>query len=131
MNDLEASKWLAYARSDLDAGWALLRDPEHFPHQVCFLAQQAAEKALKALLISCDIEFPRTHDLDRLRQSIPQGCQVKAAFPQLYSLSIWAIESRYPSDLPEVTESDANGALQMAERVYQVTAEDLLATRPI
>ena len=124
MNDLEARKWLAYARSDLDAGWALLRDPEHFPRQVCFLAQQAAEKALKALLISCDIEFPRTHDLDWLRESIPLGCLVKAAFPQLYSLSIWAIESRYPSDMPDLIESDAKEALELAERIYQVTEED-------
>jgi HEPN domain-containing protein len=124
MNTPESGRWLAYARSDLDAAHALLRDPEHYPRQVCFLAQQSAEKALKALLVSLDIEFPRTHDLDRLRESVPPGWRVKAEFPQLYALSIWAVESRYPGDLPEVVESDAQQALRLAERILQVIEQD-------
>ena len=111
MNAPEAERWLTYARSDLDAAHALLRGPEHYPRQVCFLAQQSAEKALKALLVLLDIEFPYTHDLDRLRESVPPGWRVKAEFPQLYALSIWAVEARYPGDLPEVVEADAREAL--------------------
>jgi len=81
MNVPEAQRWLAYARSDCDAAHALLRDPDHYPRQVCFLAQQAAEKALKAVLVLLEIEFPFTHDLDRLREMVPTGWQVKTAFP--------------------------------------------------
>ena len=33
---------------------------------VCFHAQQAVEKALKAVLASRDVVFPFTHDLDGL-----------------------------------------------------------------
>jgi hypothetical protein len=95
MNAPEAERWLAYARSDLSAGRTLLRDPEHYPRQVCFLAQQAAEKALKALLVLFDIEFPHTHDLDRLRESVPSGWHVKADFPHLYALSIM-MGAEYP-----------------------------------
>ena len=124
MNTPEAERWLAFARSDLDAARALQRDPEHYPRQVCFLAQQSAEKALKALLVLLDIEFPHTHDLDRLRESVPPGWRVKAEFPQLYALSIWAVESRYPGDLPEVVEADARDALQTAEALYQAIADD-------
>ena len=71
MNAPESKRWLAYARSDLDAAHALLRDPDHYPRQVCFLAQQAAEKALKAVLVLLEIEFPFTHDLDHLREMMP------------------------------------------------------------
>jgi HEPN domain-containing protein len=124
MSTPEAERWLAYARSDLAAARALLRDPEHYPRQVCFLAQQSAEKALKALLILLDIEFPHTHDLDRLRESVPPGWRVKTEFPQLYALSIWAVELRYPGDLPEVVESDAQQALHLAERILQVIEQD-------
>jgi HEPN domain-containing protein len=127
MNAPEAERWLTYARSDLSAGRALLRDPEHYPRQVCFLAQQAAEKALKALLVLLEIEFPHTHDLDRLRECVPPGWRVKAEFPQLYALSIWAVESRHPGDMPDVVESDAQEALQLAERICQVVAADLQA----
>ncbi len=124
MSTPEAERWLAYARSDLDAAHALLRDLEHYPRQVCFLAQQSAEKALKALLVLLDIEFPHTHDLDRLRESVPPGWRVKVEFPQLYALSIWAVESRYPGDLPEVVESDAQQALRLAEQILQVIEQD-------
>ena len=125
MNAAEAARWLAYARSDLDAGRALLRDTEHYPRQVCFLAQQAAEKALKAILVLLEIEFPYTHDLDRLRETVPSGWRVKTEFPNLYALSIWAVETRYPGDMPDVVEADAHEALQTAEAVYQTVADDL------
>ncbi len=125
MNEPEARRWLAYARSDLDAGHVLLRDPDSYPRQVCFLAQQAAEKALKAILVLLEIEFPRTHDLDRLREMAPTGWRVKVEFPQLYALSVWAVEARYPGDMPEVVETDAHTALQTAEAIYQMIAQEL------
>ena len=124
MNVPESKRWLAYARSDLEAAHALLRDPDHYPRQVCFLAQQAAEKALKAVLVLLEIEFPFTHDLDHLREIVPSGWQVKMAFPNLYALSAWAVEARYPGDLPEVVEADAREAVQTAEAVYQIVADD-------
>jgi HEPN domain-containing protein len=124
MNVPESRRWLAYARSDLDAAHALLRDPDHYPRQVCFLAQQAAEKALKAVLVLLEIEFPFTHDLDRLREIVPSGWQVKAAFPNLYALSVWAVEARYPGDMPQVVEADAREALQTAEALYQNIVDD-------
>ena len=125
MNAAEAARWLAYARSDLDAARALLNDPDHYPRQVCFLAQQAAEKALKATLVLLEIEFPFTHDLDRLRDLIPPGWPVKTEHPDLAGLTIWAVEARYPSDMPDVVEDDAHEALQIAEAVYQNVANDL------
>jgi HEPN domain-containing protein len=83
MNVPESKRWLAYARSDLDAAHALLRDTDHYPRQVCFLAQQAAEKALKAVLVLLEIEFPFKHDLDRLRDLLPEGWRVKSEYPDL------------------------------------------------
>ena len=124
MNVPESKRWLAYARSDLDAAHALLRDPEHYPRQVCFLAQQAAEKALKAVLVLLEVEFPFTHDLDRLRDLIPEGWRVKSGHPDLADLAIWAVEARYPGDMPQVVEADAHDALQTAEALYQTIADD-------
>lgn len=125
MNAPEAERWLAYARSDLDAGYALLRNPDHYPRQVCFLAQQAAEKALKTALVLLEIEFPFTHDLDRLRDLLPEGWRVKSEHPDLADLTIWAIQARYPGDMPEVVEADARAALQTAAAIYQTIGEEL------
>ncbi len=121
----DARRWLSYASSDLRAAHALLRDADHYPRQVCFLAQQAAEKAFKAILVLLQIEFPRTHDLDRLRELLPSGMQIKTEFPQLYGLSIWAVEARYPGNTPDALEIDAEEALRMAEEIYQAVSIEL------
>ncbi|MBM2848636.1 MAG: hypothetical protein HW418_1578 [Anaerolineales bacterium] len=125
MNVPEATQWLAYARSDLNAAETLRRDPKHYPRQVCFLAQQAAEKSLKAIFVLLNLDFPYTHDLDRLRDLLPDSWRVKTAHPDLAGLTIWAVETRYPGDMPDLVEADAHEALNTAEAVYQIVADDL------
>ena len=105
MNQSEAERWMDYAKSDLEAAYALLEMGDFFSRQICFMAQQAGEKALKAVLVFIDIPFPHTHDLDRVRELIPEGWEVKAKFPHLYDLSVWAVESCYPGNTPDVVES--------------------------
>jgi len=68
----EGRRWLSYARDDLEAAEALLAHPDVAPRLSCFLAQQAAEKAIKAALIASQIEFPRHHNLDALRNCCPR-----------------------------------------------------------
>lgn len=125
MNIPEAKRWLTYAQSDLDAAHILLQSQEGYPRQVCFLAQQAAEKSLKAILVLLELKFPYTHDLDHLREIIPSGWRVKEAFPKLYELSIWAIDARYPDDMPDVVEADAQEALQLAKAIHQTIIDDI------
>ena len=60
-----ACAWHRKAASDLAAVEACLEAGRGLD-AACFHCQQAAEKALKAFLISRDKEFPRTHDLRRL-----------------------------------------------------------------
>jgi HEPN domain-containing protein len=124
MNASEAQRWMAYAKSDLDAAYLLLEKGEFFPRQICFMSQQAGEKALKAVLVYLGIQFPKIHDLDRLRELIPQGWQVKEKFPQLYDLSVWSVEARYPGHTPDVTEEEARETLQLAEAVFEAVATE-------
>lgn len=129
MNASDAARWLGYARSDLDAATTLLKHPDHYPRQVCFLAQQAAEKALKSVLVLLQIEFPFTHDLDRLRDLLPDGWRVKRDYPDLADLSIWAVEARYPADMPEVLAADAYRAVHAAEGIL-FSIEGDMAVQP-
>ncbi len=55
----------------------------------------------------------------------PAGWRVKVEHPDLAGLTIWAVEARYPGDMPDVVEADAYEALRQAEAVYQATADDL------
>lgn len=54
--------WMRLAEGDLAV--ARVRVPDHVPRELlCFHCQQAAEKAIKAVLVSAGIEPPRTHAL--------------------------------------------------------------------
>jgi HEPN domain-containing protein len=66
----QVRRWLRYAREDLDGAEATLTRPGAIPRHAGFLAQQAAEKALKAVLVFLQIDVPRRHDLDGLRNLI-------------------------------------------------------------
>jgi HEPN domain-containing protein len=80
---------------------------------------------LKAVLIFLQVDFPRTHDLDRLRHLIPGGWQVAQEHPDLADLTEWAVEARYPGDWPEATEADARAAAQHARAVWTSVTADL------
>jgi HEPN domain-containing protein len=60
----QVDEWLRYAHSDLALARADV--PEVLPELLCFHAQQAAEKALKALFIGLGLPFPLVHHLGRL-----------------------------------------------------------------
>lgn len=120
----EVRRWLRYAREDLEAAATLLAQQSVVPRHLCWLAQQATEKALKAVLVFVGIDFPRRHDLDALRNLIPTGWQVKEEHPDLATLTEWAVEARYPGDWPDATETDAQVAVTQARAVWESITTD-------
>jgi HEPN domain-containing protein len=121
----EARRWLQYGGEDLRAAELMLDKTGFVPRQACWLAQQSAEKSLKAALVYLQIDFPRSHDLDLLRNRIPGTWQVRTQHPDLAALTQWAVEARYPGDWAEATEIDARLATQQARGVYESIATDL------
>ncbi len=112
MNDAElvvqeAQRWLQFSAEDLDVAQRLLADRSSAPRHVCWFSQQAAEKALKAALVLEEIDFPYTHDLNALRNLLPDSWPVRVDHPDLTQLNQWAVEARYPGEWPQATESDA------------------------
>jgi len=118
-------RWLDYAQRDLQAAQALMQQSGDFAQQVCYLLQQAAEKALKAALIYLQIEFPFRHDLDMLRNLLAEDWQTRLAHPNLTQLTEWAVEARYPSLAEDPTHEDAATALSQAEAVLDSVYGDL------
>jgi len=69
---------------------------------VCFHAQQAVEKAIKALLIEFAVEFPKTHDLKfLLNLTKTKTTAFSGLEKRLTELSIYAVEVRYPGSQPD------------------------------
>ncbi len=121
----EVRRWLRHAEEDLVAAEAALEQADMVPRHACWLAQQAAEKSIKAVLIFLQIDFRRRHDLDALRNLIPAGWQVKEEHPDLAVLTEWAVEARYPGEWPEASLSDALFATQQARAVWTSICRDL------
>jgi HEPN domain-containing protein len=120
----EVERWLRYAREDLDTAGVIL---EHggVPRAACFHAQQAVEKAIKASLIFSGIGFRKTHDLESLASTLPEGWSVGEDAASLADLTVWAVEPRYPGDLPEATKEDAEAAVEQARKVHARMVKDL------
>lgn len=118
------ARWLRFAQADLEAGTQLDAHASGAPWIPCFHAQQAAEKALKALIVSRGSEPPKTHDLTALARALG-GWALQEPRPDLDDLSVWATFPRYPGDWPEATGADAVRALTTARQVVRSVAEEL------
>ncbi len=121
----ETARWLRYAGEDLITAETLLPLSHIPPRQVCWHAQQAAEKALKAVLIFLQIDFPRTHDLNVLRNLAPNNWHFKTAHPNLAKLTDWVSDARYPGNVPEPTKAEAVTAVKHARTVWTDASTEL------
>ena len=87
---------------------------------VCFHAQQAAEKMLKAFLASRGQAVSRTHDLVALlADAVATAGRLEALETDCRLLTSYAVMLRYPGAADEPSEEDGREAVAAAERVYQ------------
>ena len=123
----DPQRWLRYARDDLAAARALLADQSLPGRLACFHAQQAAEKALKASLVVAGIEFRKTHDLVVLAALQPEPLRSAVLGLELQLLQPWAVDARYPADVPEANAEEAGEVVGVASRLVDVVAAALAA----
>ena len=121
----EAARWLRYAQDDAASARLLIEVPEAPPRHASFHAQQAAEKALKAILVAEARAFPHTHDLVQLCELVPPTWAVLQVEVRWAALSDHAVDARYPDDLPDVSAVEAEAAVEDAERVVEAVAAEL------
>ena len=109
--------WLVRAKSDL--AFARLPLPEGaFYEDLCFHAQQAAEKALKAVYQYRGWTFRYTHDLEELVTGLKQqGLAIPPEVDDAVVLTSFAWEARYPGLSEPVTAEEYQEALGHAEAV--------------
>lgn len=114
----EVKAWAGKAENDLQAAQIIMMAPGALPYDiVCFHAQQAAEKYLKALLTFYGIPFPRTHDLPELALRLPADSTATCSVGDLSELADAAVSARYPDDLVAYDRPLAERLLRKAEIV--------------
>lgn len=113
-----AARWLQFAKEDLRIVPILIR--ENAFNMACFHAQQAAEKALKAVLVHYVGGIPKVHQLSELLQlAIPAMANLKKFETTVLQLDQYYIPTRYPDALPGMgasgmpRETDAAKALEL------------------
>jgi len=108
--------WITHARSDLTLA-RIGSQPGILPEQICFHAQQAVEKALKAVLLQASIDFPFTHDVGQLLNTLETGgIVIPDELKEIDLLTPYAVESRYPGYWGEISTADVTEAVSLAEK---------------
>ena len=112
-----AADWLRRSYSDLSL--ASIPLPEHVLYNdLCFHAQQAVEKSIKAVLIHYGIEFRKVHDIDHLLALLPRDVPSPPASDIVVSLTSYAVMARYPGDYEDILPEDYDEAILVARSVY-------------
>jgi len=112
--------WLRHAKADLAlANSPLPRDGLY--STLCFHAQQAAEKSIKAVLIFRGVDFPKVHSLTRLIDLLPVDIQRTSFLVESVRLTVYTTVFRYPgeTDDPDVPIGKYQEAVHLAEMVFK------------
>lgn len=119
--------WLRHAPSDLELARAR-RPFEVLFEGLCFHAQQAAEKALKAVLIANGVPPQKTHNIRTLLDLLPPDIIAPQEVESAASLTDYAVTSRYPGDFESVDEEEYKEAVRLGEAVV-LWAEKIVQRR--
>ncbi len=118
MNRKECQGWIVRAESNLHL--AQKGDIEGVVYEdLCFEAQQAAEKAIKAVLIHFGDEFPKVHSFNVLLERLQKYIVLPAHIEDVLELSDYAIQTRYPGDYYPVTEEEYHRAIIISQGVLK------------
>lgn len=112
-----ARRWFRLAEEDFAAAQVVIDSGGIALRVGCFLAQQVAEKALKAGLIAVGAEFPRIHDLTELHGRYDEDVRPAVDGDDLDLIDPWVIDGRYAADLPAVSAVEARAVVDAAGRV--------------
>ncbi|MDR1867326.1 MAG: HEPN domain-containing protein [Treponema sp.] len=106
--------WLVRAKSSLALSKAKI-DEEIFYEDLCFQAQQAVEKSLKAFLVFLDIDPEKTHNLVNLIKELAKRIDIPNEINEVVILNDYAIQTRYPGYYAPIEEDEYKKAIEKAE----------------
>ena len=107
--------WLLHAKGDLALAKAA-ETPDVLLELLCFHAQQAVEKSIKAVLVSRGIQISKTHNVKTLIELLPADVPIHDDVMLAAKLTEYAVANRYPGDETEaIGEDEYEEAVRLAE----------------
>ncbi len=113
-----AEDWMRHALSDLELAQIEPKNAILYS-DLCFHCQQAAEKAIKAVLVHNQVRFPNTHSIIYLLELLQELLDIAPLVIEASILSDYAVSVRYPGDADEVTVDEWRTALKHACNVVE------------
>lgn len=116
----EVKEWIERAKKDLIAAKNSLNSGDY--EWSCFQIQQSVEKALKALILKENEEFPKIHDLVKLAKIInaPEKIIINCG-----KLNPHYVESRYPNLSKDYSNKDTKEFINLGEDILRWIEENL------
>ena len=114
----DPQEWLNRAQSNLARAKSPV--PGVYLEDNCFDAQQAAEKAIKAVFVARHERFPFIHDLEKLLGMLEKnGLKIPKYVRDADELSMFAAVTRYPGELDRITPRIYRRAVRIAMSVVR------------
>ncbi|MCC6578851.1 MAG: HEPN domain-containing protein [Phycisphaeraceae bacterium] len=111
---------LSKAKDDLRVVRLLEMEPSAPRWATAFHAQQAAEKAIKAVLASRGIRYPHTHDLTMLINLVAgTTLSMPPHVDRIAALTVFAVQQRYGEDSPNCDSTPIDQLLDTAKKTIQ------------
>lgn len=122
-----AREWLVQSDRDLRGARQLVSAPDPLYDLAAFLAQQAAETAMKGFLAAHGISLEKTHDIARLIELAAPFDTSFETFAEIADvLTGYVALTRYPDEGPYVPDrADAVEAITAASRIAALVRDVL------
>jgi len=123
VNDDHIKEWINKADHDFgSAKLIFLHIPDYFD-TIAFHCQQAVEKYIKAILVYCEIDFQRSHNLIYLLDLLTKKIEIsEERYDKAILLNGFSVQIRYPDKTIYLSNEELAAAIEIAQdfRAYAV-----------
>ena len=112
--------WIERAKSSLEIS-KLAVNADIYYEDLCYQSQQAAEKALKGLLIYYGIEPEFTHNIGILLNELEGFTEIPENIKETTRLTKYAVITRYPGEYDEITKEGYEESIKIAKDCLEWT----------
>jgi len=107
-------EWINRAKSSLELAQAEIIHYIYY-EDLCYQSQQAAEKALKGLLIYYGVEPEFTHNIEILLNEVKKFTDIPENIKEAALLTSYAVQTRYPGEYDEITKEEYEKSVKIAK----------------
>ena len=109
--------WIDRAKSSIEI--AVTRNSELVYYEdLCYQAQQAAEKAIKGMLIYYNAEPQFTHNIGILLEDLQAFVNIDE-IKETIKLTKYAVQTRYPGEYDDITKKDYEESIKITKKCLE------------